>query len=57
MVTCLLGEVNLLGPADSIGIDFLAIMVSVNSMKQEDKDAYEMITNKNKSRNRDKRRS
>lgn len=48
MVTCLLGEVNLLGPADSIGIEFLAIMDSVNTMKQKDRNAYEMVINKMK---------
>lgn len=48
MVTCMLGEVNLLGQGDTIGIDFLAIMDSVNSMKKEDKNSYDMVVNKMK---------
>lgn len=44
MVTCLFGEIKLLGTAEDISVDFMSIMDGVNKMKEKDKDTYDKLT-------------
>ena len=44
MVTCIHGEVALLGPSNDISVDFICIMNSLNKLKEEDKKTYHALT-------------